>query len=168
MKAQVGAFNQEKVLVGAFSVITKLRVDLCLKLYSPHSVFWEASEVPMTGDSGTSAGVICCLGSQGRWGDKHQPSAAIKQQPGATHFTGIHAIVVLTTSLDIIFFPFILDFLEIWLTWSHPRLHAYYTFCIEKVYAVPHSKRLRTSHLPLLMSFHFMLQAVRSPFYSFR
>ena len=29
-------------------------------------------------------------------------------------------------------------------------------------------KRLRTSHLPLLMSFHSMLQAVRSPFYSFR
>ena len=29
-------------------------------------------------------------------------------------------------------------------------------------------KRLRTSHLPLLMSFHSMLQAVRSPFHSFR
>ena len=29
-------------------------------------------------------------------------------------------------------------------------------------------KWLRTSHLPLLMSFHSMLQAVRSPFYSFR
>ena len=39
---------------------------------------------------------------------------------------------------------------------------------VEKVYAVPHSKRLRTFHLPLLMSFHSMLQAVRSPFYSFR
>ena len=28
MKALVGAFNQEKALVGAFSVITNLRMDL--------------------------------------------------------------------------------------------------------------------------------------------
>ena len=28
-------------------------------------------------------------------------------------------------------------------------------------------KGQRTSHVPLLMSFHSMLQAVRSPFYSF-
>ena len=28
MKAQVGAFNQEKALVGAFSVITNLRMEL--------------------------------------------------------------------------------------------------------------------------------------------
>ena len=30
MKALVGAFNQEKALVGAFSVITNLRMDLFL------------------------------------------------------------------------------------------------------------------------------------------
>ena len=33
MIAVVAAFNQEKGLVGAFSVITNLRVDLRLKLY---------------------------------------------------------------------------------------------------------------------------------------
>ena len=32
VKVLVEAFNQEKVLVGAFSVITKLRVDLRFKL----------------------------------------------------------------------------------------------------------------------------------------
>ena len=34
MKAVVAAFNQEKAFVGSFSVITKLRVDLRLQLYS--------------------------------------------------------------------------------------------------------------------------------------
>ena len=33
MKALEGAFNQEKALVGAFSVITNLRMDLRFKLY---------------------------------------------------------------------------------------------------------------------------------------
>ena len=33
MKAVVAAFNQEKALVGAFSVITNLRMDLRFKLY---------------------------------------------------------------------------------------------------------------------------------------
>ena len=32
MKAVVAAFNQEKALVGAFSVITNLRMDLSLKV----------------------------------------------------------------------------------------------------------------------------------------
>ena len=34
MKAVVAAFNQEKALVGAFAVITNLRMDLRLKLYT--------------------------------------------------------------------------------------------------------------------------------------
>ena len=34
MKALVGAFNQEKALVGAFSVIVNLRMDLRFKLYN--------------------------------------------------------------------------------------------------------------------------------------
>ena len=34
VKAVVAAFNQEKALVGAFSVITNLRMDLCLNLYT--------------------------------------------------------------------------------------------------------------------------------------
>ena len=33
MKAVVAAFNQEKALVGAFSVITNLQMDLRFKLY---------------------------------------------------------------------------------------------------------------------------------------
>ena len=33
MEVLVGAFNQEKALVGAFSVITNIRVDLCFQLY---------------------------------------------------------------------------------------------------------------------------------------
>ena len=37
MKAGVAAFNQEKALVGAFSVITNLRVDIRFKLYSAAS-----------------------------------------------------------------------------------------------------------------------------------
>ena len=32
VKALVGAFNQEKVRLGAFSVITNIHVDLCFKL----------------------------------------------------------------------------------------------------------------------------------------
>ena len=36
MKALVGAFNQEKALVGAFSVITNLRMNLRFKLYAAH------------------------------------------------------------------------------------------------------------------------------------
>ena len=35
VKAVVAAFNQEKALVGAFSVITNLRMDLRFKLYTP-------------------------------------------------------------------------------------------------------------------------------------
>ena len=33
VKALVGTFNQEKALVGAFSVITNLRMDLRLEFY---------------------------------------------------------------------------------------------------------------------------------------
>ena len=36
MKALVDAFNQEKALVGAFSVITNLRMELFAALISPH------------------------------------------------------------------------------------------------------------------------------------
>ena len=37
MKAVVAAFNQEKALVGAFSVITNLRMELFQALVAPHS-----------------------------------------------------------------------------------------------------------------------------------
>ena len=46
MKAVVAAFNQEKALVWAFSVIMNLGVDLRLKLYLA------APEEPLVGDEG--------------------------------------------------------------------------------------------------------------------
>ena len=59
MKAVVAAFNQEKALVGAFSVITNLRMELFEALYSTHrrhlvlatlvSVTWAVSAVLYTG-----------------------------------------------------------------------------------------------------------------------
>ena len=36
MKLQVGTYNQEKALVGAFCVIVKSSANLRLKLYSEH------------------------------------------------------------------------------------------------------------------------------------
>ena len=44
MRALVGAFNQEKALVGAFSVVTSLCVNLRFKLY------WEVIRIVATGD----------------------------------------------------------------------------------------------------------------------
>ena len=38
MKALAGAFNQKKALVGAFSAITNLRMDLFEALYSVYAV----------------------------------------------------------------------------------------------------------------------------------
>ena len=41
MKAVVATFNKEKALVGAFSVITNLRMDLRFKLYNVmYPGFW--------------------------------------------------------------------------------------------------------------------------------
>ena len=56
MKALVGAFNQEKALVGAFSVITNLRMDLRFKLYVLH-LYWPPDQMgPIKYlDIGTSA-----------------------------------------------------------------------------------------------------------------
>ena len=42
MKAVVAAFNQEKALVGSFSVITNLRMDIRFKLY--YKVFHEDAD----------------------------------------------------------------------------------------------------------------------------
>ena len=38
-KLTLGTFNQEEALVGAFSMITNLRMDLRFKLYSISSTF---------------------------------------------------------------------------------------------------------------------------------
>ena len=48
MKPVVAAFNQEKALVGAFSVITNLRMDLFEFLVSNHLVV--VKSVPVTGE----------------------------------------------------------------------------------------------------------------------
>ena len=48
MKAVVAAFNQEKALVGASSVVTNLRMDLFEFLVSNHLVV--VKSVPVTGE----------------------------------------------------------------------------------------------------------------------
>ena len=40
MKAVVAAFNQEKALVGAFSVITNLRMELFGALLTTRAYYW--------------------------------------------------------------------------------------------------------------------------------
>ena len=45
MKALVGTFNQEKALVGAFSVITNLRMDLRFKLYQISTDTWKLEDI---------------------------------------------------------------------------------------------------------------------------
>ena len=49
MKAVVAAFNQEKTLVGAFSVITNLRMELFEALLHTHT----PSHVPVTDGDGS-------------------------------------------------------------------------------------------------------------------
>ena len=41
MKAVVAAFNQEKALVGAFSVLTNLRMELFQALFITHGFQWD-------------------------------------------------------------------------------------------------------------------------------
>ena len=42
MKVVVAAFNQGRALIGSFSVIMNLLVDLCLNLYYPPCLFWSS------------------------------------------------------------------------------------------------------------------------------
>ena len=61
MKAVLAAFNQEKALVGAFSVITNLRMDLLEALVSTHQlvvVGHEALEVDKAADGGRQVGQL--------------------------------------------------------------------------------------------------------------
>ena len=60
MKLVVAAFNQEKALigVGAFSVITGLRVDLRFKLYSTWSMVIRQRQI-MVWDTHTSRNSSC-------------------------------------------------------------------------------------------------------------
>ena len=46
MKAVVAAFNQEKALVGAFSVLTNLRMELFQALTGAHAVFGYIARFP--------------------------------------------------------------------------------------------------------------------------
>ena len=50
MKAVVAAFNQEKALVGAFSVITNLRMDLFEALACELPVALDGGHAPAVGD----------------------------------------------------------------------------------------------------------------------
>ena len=68
MKAVVAAFNQEKALVGAFSVITNLRMKIFEALVGPGSaaldtaaaevMFTSADQATSSGDGGQSSQVI--------------------------------------------------------------------------------------------------------------
>ena len=56
MKAVVAAFNQEKALVGAVSVITNLRMELFQALdYGDHDLGEEAAAADCDGDCGDTA-----------------------------------------------------------------------------------------------------------------
>ena len=52
MKAVVAAFNQEKALVGAFSVITNLRMELFEALVISANCRWGMVEVRLRDDTG--------------------------------------------------------------------------------------------------------------------
>ena len=58
MKAVVAAFNQEKALVGAFSVITNLRMDLFQALVASYHV---AARQSGGGVRHVGTGEACCL-----------------------------------------------------------------------------------------------------------
>ena len=61
MKALVGVINEEKALVGAFSVITNLRMDLHFKLYYRLNRRMRVSMIVQVNNSrGGSSGCCCC------------------------------------------------------------------------------------------------------------
>ena len=71
MKAVVAAFNQEKALVGAFSVITNLRMELFEALHlTPHNACPGPGSVDTRGpgwrllDPETMSPMVCCVCSQ--------------------------------------------------------------------------------------------------------
>ena len=56
MKAVVAAFNQEKALVGAFSVITNLRMDIFEALRATPAISWGASSAAIVTSSLSTSG----------------------------------------------------------------------------------------------------------------
>ena len=64
MKAVVAAFNQEKALVGAFSVLTNLRMELFQALVNTAlvslSTFWSYPAVPINSDQKRPAQISFC------------------------------------------------------------------------------------------------------------
>ena len=53
MKAVVAAFNQEKALVGAFSVLTNLRMELFQALVLRPQTYWDTSSLRIGSTAGT-------------------------------------------------------------------------------------------------------------------
>ena len=70
VKALIGAFNQEKALVGAFSVITNLRMDLFQALYATH-IFGDHGDL-LVGDADV-------LGDVRQVGGEHLQAARVAQ-----------------------------------------------------------------------------------------
>ena len=65
MKAVVAAFNQEKALVGAFSVITNLRMELFEALVPEHILVVEgAADPPVRGHRSEQPGAVQLLAVQ--------------------------------------------------------------------------------------------------------
>ena len=88
MKALVGAFNQEKALVGAFSVITNLRMELFQALTITH-LHSGNHESPVTVDIAAVAGPPPRprpgLDPPGARDSAHQPARAPAPAPAAGH-----------------------------------------------------------------------------------
>ena len=74
MKAVVAAFNQEKALVGAFSVITNLRMELFEALIFTRNILITQAGVPGGGQQRPGAGP-----GPGHGGEAGQAAAGVRQ-----------------------------------------------------------------------------------------
>ena len=93
MKAVVAAFNQEKALVGAFSVITKLRMELFQALEDPVPRVARLCFLPSVG---TALARMCAsLDTFPR----NACSRTLQPDIGSTFVTGIHLLYVILTCL---------------------------------------------------------------------
>ena len=94
MKAVVAAFNQEKALVGAFSVITNLRMELGWNFLKHYQVDSEAALVIPTGGDPARAGVTEAAVMARLLAEAGVAAARIVQEPRA-RTTAENAIYVL-------------------------------------------------------------------------
>ena len=84
MKAVVAAFNQEKALVGAFSVITNFCVDLHFKLYLQQGL------VTAAGHHGAGGGLAGGLGPGSAQSGGQPVEGGVTVQRGGQQVPGVH------------------------------------------------------------------------------